>query len=98
METEGIGKAGGGPFWLGAELSLVDLTFFPHLDRFCALEHYRGIAIAEDHLNLKAWLGRMKDRASVKATGKSDEIYIKNWRKYAENTSTGTTARDMRDS
>jgi hypothetical protein len=26
------------------------------------------------------------------------DTYIRGWRKYAENTSTGTTARDMRES
>ncbi|MDH5748852.1 MAG: glutathione S-transferase family protein [Rhodospirillales bacterium] len=98
MEMEGFRKSDGGPYWMGKDLTLVDLTVFPHLDRFSALEHYRGIAIPDEFVNLKEWRARMKERASAKAAGKSDEVYIKNWLKYAENTSTGTTARDMRES
>lgn len=98
MEMEGLRKRDDGPYWLGREISLVDLTFFPHLDRFCAIEHYRGISIPEDYTQLREWLALMKASPSAQATGHPDAQYIQNWRKYAFNTSTGTTARDMRES
>lgn len=98
MEFEGLRKSGDGPYWLGSEISLVDITFFPHLERFVALEKYRGIKIPEDHTHLLAWLAHMKQRPSVVQTTLDDESYIKSWLKYASNSSTGTTARDMRES
>lgn len=97
MEFEGLRKLSDGPFWLGDDLTLVDLTFFPHLSRFPALAEYRGLEIPEDHTRLKQWLQMMWDRPSVKQTSLREEDYIRNWRKYASNSSTGTTARDMRE-
>ena len=44
MEREGLAKSEG-PYWLGHELSLVDLSIFPHLDRFSAIEHFRDFGI-----------------------------------------------------
>jgi len=38
----------------------------------------------------------MGRRPSVKEGSASLDVLIENWRKYAENTSTGTTAEDMR--
>lgn len=97
MEHEGLGKLSDGPYWLGDEISLVDLSFMPHLQRFCALEHYRDFHIPEECLLVKAWRQLMLRRPSVQAMSKPDEVFIRNWRKYGENTSTGTTAADMRE-
>ncbi len=97
METEGLGRSGG-PYWLGRDLSLIDLSFFPHIERFSAIEHYRDFTIPASCPRLIAWRDLMRQRPSVVATSASRETYIRGWRKYAENTSTGTTARDMRES
>lgn len=98
MEFDGLRKLSDGPYWLGEDLSLVDLTFLPHLERFVALEHYRGIKIPEDHTRLHDWLEVMKQRPSVQQTTRDTQTYINSWLKYASNSSTGTTARDMRES
>ena len=98
MEFEGLRQLSDGPYWLGAELSLVDLTFLPHLQRFGAIRHYRDFDVPADHTRLRDWMALMETRPSVKAMRWPDETYIKNWSKYAFNTSTGTTARDMRES
>jgi len=97
MEHEGLGKLSDGPYWLGDEVSLVDLSFLPHLQRFCALGHYRDFHIPEECVLLKAWLQLMLQRPSVQAMSPSEETLIGNWSKYAFNTSTGTTAADMRE-
>lgn len=97
MEDEGLAKSAG-PYWLGNEISLVDLSFFPHMDRFVAIEHYRDFKIPESCPRLIAWREMMRARPSARETGRSGDVYIRNWRKYAENTSTGTTAKDMRES
>jgi glutathione S-transferase len=96
METEGLAKSAG-PYWLGHAPSLVDLSFFPHLDRFSAIRHYRGLDVPDSCPRLIAWREMMRTRPSAIANGASAEVYIRGWRKYAENTGTGTTARDMRE-
>jgi len=97
MEHEGLGKLSDGPYWLGDAVSLVDLSFLPHLQRFCALERYRDFHIPEECVLLTAWLQLMLRRPSVQAMSVPDEVLIRNWSKYAFDTSTGTTAADMRE-
>tara|TARA_R110002110_G_scaffold415612_2_gene651629 strand:- start:95030 stop:95737 length:708 start_codon:yes stop_codon:yes gene_type:complete len=96
MEHEGLGKLGDGSYWMGDDISLVDLTFLPHMQRVAVLTHYRGFQIPDECILLKGWLQLMGQRASVSAGSASLDVLIENWRKYAENTSTGTTAADMR--
>lgn len=96
MEHEGLGKLGDGSYWLGDDISLVDLTFLPHMQRVGVLTHYRDFRIPDECVLLKAWLQLMGQRPSVMEGSASLDVLIENWRKYAENTSTGTTAADMR--
>lgn len=97
VEHDALKKRTSGPYWLGDQVSLVDLTFYPHMQRFCALEHYREYQIPEECILLQNWLDIMAQLPCVKKLKVSEDTYIRNWRKYAENTSTGTTAADMRD-
>tara|TARA_A100001037_G_scaffold301178_1_gene330111 strand:- start:3104 stop:3796 length:693 start_codon:yes stop_codon:yes gene_type:complete len=96
MEHEGLGKLSDGPYWLGDDISLVDLTFLPHMQRLGVLTHYRDFRIPDECVLVKAWLELMGQRPSVTAGSASLDVLIENWRKYAENISTGTTAADMR--
>ena len=97
MEHEGLGKLSDGPYWLGEKISLVDLSFLPHLQRLCVLKNYRNFEIPEECILLKAWLQLMHQRLSVQSMLTSEKTLIDNWSKYAFNTSTGTTASDMRE-
>lgn len=85
------------PFWFGAEPGLADFTFFPHVQRFVALEHYRGFKIPASCERLLNWRDAMLARPSVQATRPPDAHLIKNWAKYAHDTSTGVTAQEMRE-
>lgn len=97
MEHDGLRKLSSGPFWLGDAPSLVDFTFFPHVQRFLVLQHYRGFVLPTECTRLREWIDTMNALPVVRATKPSDEQLIRNWAKYAFNTSTGTTARDMRE-
>ncbi len=97
MEHQGLAKRSSGPYWLGDNLSLVDLTFYPHLQRFCALQHYRNFDIPDDCEKLREWLSIMEESYCVQVTKLSKDKLIKSWAKYAFNTSAGTTADDMRE-
>jgi glutathione S-transferase len=84
-------------FWIGDRLTLADLAFYPHLERFCAVEHYRGVTVPKECPRLRDWLTMMSERPSAKAVARTPEVLIRNWGKYARGGGDGATARDMRD-
>lgn len=84
IETEGLAKlSGSGPYWLGSELSLVDLAYYPFLERLPAWTHHRGIDIPQDCTRLKTWFDAMRERPSVREIANPPEYYIDRYRKYA---------------
>ncbi|MDX8412050.1 MAG: glutathione S-transferase family protein [Mariprofundaceae bacterium] len=97
-EREGFAAlAGGGPYWLGEQCSLVDITWYPFFERFGVIQHYRGMDIPADCKRLKQWFAAMQQRDSAKATGHATNYYIERYAKYAHGTADGVTAREMRD-
>lgn len=94
---EHLASGDAGRFWIGDQLTSADLAFYPHLERFRAVEHYRGVAIPDECPRLKDWLAMMSERPSAKAVARSPETLIRNWGKYARGGGDGATARDMRD-
>jgi glutathione S-transferase len=86
-----------GAFWIGDRLTYADLAFYPHLERFCAVEHYRGVGIPEDCTRLRDWLAMMSERDSARQVARSPEVLIRNWQKYARGGGDGATARDIRN-
>ena len=80
IEREGLGKlSGSGPYWLGAQPSLADFTYYPHIERLAPLEHYRGFKIPDDCKRFKAWFAAMCDRPSVKQTATAAAVYIERY-------------------
>lgn len=97
VEHQGLEQLqGDGPYWLGADLSLVDLTWYPFMERFPVAEHYRGVEIPAECTRLMAWLATMGERDCVKATTNPREYYIKSYAGYAGGTVTGRTADEFR--
>jgi len=86
-----------GQFWIGDRLTYADLAFYPHLERFCAVEHYRGFNIPDECPRVKDWLAMMSERPSARKVARGAETLIRNWVKYARGGGDGATARDMRD-
>lgn len=84
MERDGIGRLGDGPYWMGADLSLVDLTFYPWFERLPVVEHYRDFTVPDACTRLKAWKETMETRDSVKRLAHPVEYFIKNAAKYAK--------------
>ena len=95
LERESIGS-GDGPYWLGPDLSLVDIAYYPFFERFCVFRHYRGLDIPEDCPRLRTWLDLMQRRKSAKATGNGEDFYIPRYSQYADGTADGVSARDFR--
>jgi len=85
-----------GPYWLGDRVSLLDITYYPWFERWAALEHYRGLPIPDDCQRLKTWWQAMSDRPSIQTTAQSPEYHIEQYARYADDTTTGNTAQEMK--
>lgn len=97
MESAGLAqRPGAGPYWLGDQVSLVDLSFYPWFERWSVLEHYRGILFPEDCERLQQWWQAMTQRASVVAIAQPATFHIQQYVKYADNSTTSTTAQELR--
>jgi glutathione S-transferase len=83
---EGMAKLGGGPYWLGTELSLVDYSYYPFFERFCNVEHYRDYQIPASCRRLLAWRNVMKTLPIVREIANAPEFYVKRAKAYAQPT------------
>lgn len=84
MEHEGLRKLSGGPYWLGDDVSLVDLQFMPFFERFPCYQAIWGAAIPEECARLKAWIATMESRDSHKMTSSSFAFHMTRYRRYDE--------------
>ena len=96
LDQEGFSSASKGPYWFGQKLSLVDLSLYPHFERFPVLTEYRGMNIPRSCRRLRAWLDVMRERSSVVVTAREPGFHIEAYIQYANGTASGTTAKDMR--
>ena len=84
IEKAGFRKLGGeGPYWLGKNVSLLDLAYYPFFERLPAWEHYREIALPDDCRCVKAWIGAMAKRTSVQSIANSSDYYVRHYANYA---------------
>lgn len=84
IESEGLSKLSDrGPYWLGTELSLVDLTYYPWFEQLSALTHYRGFQMPSGLERLQRWRDAVASRESVQAIAKSQEFYIASYARFA---------------
>ena len=96
LDQEGFSNASKGPYWFGQKLSLVDLSLYPHFERFPVLTEYRGMNIPRPCRRLRAWLDVMRERSSAVVTAHESGFHIEAYIQYANGTASGTTAKDMR--
>jgi glutathione S-transferase len=95
LEQEGFSDAA--PYWLGDQVSLVDLTYYPWFERWSVLSHYRNLELPKDCKKLQQWWEAMSQRDSVQQFRNEDKFYIKEYEKYAKGTASGITAQEMRE-
>jgi len=69
-ETDRVLASSGGPFFLGENLSLVDVVFASSLERIAAsILYYKGLRVKGGRWEaINAWFGSMEARDSYKAT------------------------------
>lgn len=84
IESEGLKKLGtGGPYFLGAEPSLIDFTFYPWFERWGALTHYRGFAVPSELARVHAWRAAVAALPAVKAHENATAYYVERYARYA---------------
>jgi glutathione S-transferase len=77
IETEALAKRPeDGPYWLGPQLSLVDLTFYPWFEQLAALQHFRDIRVPSDLARLTQWQDAVARRDAVRAIANGPHFYI----------------------
>jgi len=80
METEALAKRpAAGPYWLGPQPSLVDLTFYPWFEQLPALQHFRDLHIPSGLPRLMQWRDAVAQRSSVRAVAKTRQFYIEQY-------------------
>lgn len=80
METEVLAKRpASGAYWLGPELSLVDLTFYPWFEHFPALERFRDVHIPPHLERLAEWRDAVARRSAVRSIARSPRFYIEQY-------------------
>ena len=82
IEQEGLGKLSGeGPYWLGNQFSLVDISFYPWFERLPLLEHFRHFALPSETPRLQKWWHTLRDRQSIRAVENPTSFYIERFTK-----------------
>lgn len=81
LENEGFQES---EFIYQKGLGLVDLMVYPWFERWIVLEHYRGMEVPKALSKLTRWRALMKERSSVRSIAQADQLYIDQYRHYAE--------------
>ena len=73
-------KQGSGPFFNGAQYSLVDAAYAPFLQRYVFLDRIKPIGLLEKYPRLKAWTEALMARPSTHSfpAGEFEEMYRAN--------------------
>lgn len=75
-----------GPFFLGPNLSFVDIQFAPWVIRLNkVLKPYRGWPEPDPNSRWAKWIKAIEEDTFVKSTTSTDELYLDSYERYAEN-------------
>ena len=75
-----------GPFFLGSELSFVDVQIAPWIVRLeKVLKPYRGWPDPEPGSRWEKWVRAVEESGPVKRTTSDDQLYLDSYERYAEN-------------
>jgi glutathione S-transferase len=85
MEHEGLCKhPASTPYWLGEELSLVDLTFLPWFEQLAVLEHFRGFGLPSGLDRLQEWQTAVAALEAVRSIAHPPEFYLERYGRLAQ--------------
>ncbi|NDJ19456.1 glutathione S-transferase family protein [Myxacorys almedinensis] len=82
IEQEGLQKlTAAEPYWLGSEMSLVDLTYYPWFEQVSVLEHFCGFKFPTHLDRLHQWRKTVANRESVRSIAKPPKFYLEHYGK-----------------
>ncbi|WP_437571421.1 glutathione S-transferase N-terminal domain-containing protein [Sorangium sp. So ce542] len=82
LEREALSRSSGpGPYWLGADVSLVDFAFYPWFERLPAVDRLRGFSIPAELTRLRAWIDAVEARDAVRAIANPVDFYVERYAK-----------------
>jgi glutathione S-transferase len=76
IEQKGLGKLSNGPYWLGENLSLVDISFYPWFERLPVLERFRNFYLPEETPGLREWWENLRRRESIQQVANPTDFYL----------------------
>lgn len=80
IEHVGFGQfAGDGPFFFGAEPSLVDFAFYPWFERWAGLAHYRNFPVPSEHVRISRFIDASHKLAAVREHENPAEFYVQRY-------------------
>jgi glutathione S-transferase len=80
LEQNGFGQsAGEGPFFFGAQPSLVDFAFYPWFERWAGLAHHRGLQIPAEHQRIARWIAASRKLEAIREHENTAEFYIQRY-------------------
>ncbi len=80
IELEAFGSSrGNGSYWLGEQLTLVDLTFYPWFERLPVLEQLRQFTLPPETNRLQAWWHTLRDRPSIRSIENPVSFYLERY-------------------
>ena len=87
IEKECFEKNANGPFWLGNNISLVDLHYAPFFERFGAFKELFGVEWPEECIKISDWWSAVQKRDSYKITVLPTEEHVNLYRSIMQNMS-----------
>tara|TARA_B100001758_G_scaffold50664_1_gene41189 strand:- start:188 stop:793 length:606 start_codon:yes stop_codon:yes gene_type:complete len=87
IEKECFEKNENGPFWLGNNISLVDLHYAPFFERFGAFKELFGVEWPEECIKISNWWSAIQKRDSYKMTVLPTEEHVDLYRSIMQNMS-----------
>ena len=87
IENECFEKNANGPFWLGNNISLVDLHYAPFFERFGAFKELFGVEWPEECIKISNWWSAIQKRDSYKMTVLPTEEHVDLYRSIMQNMS-----------
>ena len=87
IEKECFEKNANGPFWLGNNISLVDLHYAPFFERFGAFKELFGVEWPEECIKISDWWSAVQKRDSYKITVLPTEEHVDLYRSIMQNMS-----------
>jgi glutathione S-transferase len=77
-------QSGQGPYFFGAQPSLVDFALYPWFERWAGIAHYRGLAITAEHSRVLRFIEAARQLPAVREHANPSEYYVRRYRSIAE--------------